>query len=267
MARRPFCLDPRSPRGMSRIGFIGTGHIAAPMVRFLAARGHEIRVTRRSQAVSSALAADHGAIVADTQIVLDGSDIIFLCLRPHQINDVLPSLTFRADHKIVSVMAGIASDTLATLCAPASDFVQTIPLGFLEIGGCPLAAFGNTTVLEALFAPENPVVPVASETALNAHFAICAMVPGLLDMMQTGANWLGDHTQDPAAADFFTTQLVSGFLSAMDRDHGALARERDALATDGTISLQMTQTLRTQGAHDALHSALNAIGKRLDPSS
>ena len=39
---------------MSRIGFIGTGHIAAPMARFLSAKGHDIAVTERN--VKEALA-------------------------------------------------------------------------------------------------------------------------------------------------------------------------------------------------------------------
>ena len=170
---------------MSRIGLIGTGHIAAPMVRFLASKGHDLCVTERSRAVSSALKAELGVRVADAQTVLDRSDIVFLCLRPQVAGEILTPLAFRADHQIVSVMAAVSQDQLAKLCAPASDFVQTIPLGFLEQGGCPLAAYGNDALLADLFAPENPVIPVSDERALNAHFAICAMVPGLLDLMTT----------------------------------------------------------------------------------
>ena len=40
--------------------------------------------------------------------------------------------------------------------------------------------------------------------------------------------------------------------------------ERDALATDGTLSLQMTRTLQAGKAHAALRDALTAIGKRLE---
>lgn len=246
---------------MTRIGFIGTGHIAAPMVRHLARKGHEIAVTQRSAEVSAALAADFGVSVGDPQEVLDASEVVFLCLRPHHAEDVLTPLSFRPDHRVISVMAGVPRDALERLCAPAADFVQTIPLGFLETGGCPLAAFGNDTLLADLFAPENPVVKVADEEALNAHFAICAMVPGILDMMATGAGWLGQRTGDEAAAEFFTTQLLRGFLGAMSEP---LAEARDALATEGTISLQMTGTLRRDNAHAALVSALDAIGKRLE---
>lgn len=250
---------------MSRIGFIGTGHIAAPIARLMAAKGHEISVTERNAEVSAALKAELGVTIAPPQAVIDASDIVFLCLRPHIAAEVLAPLTFRADQQVVSVMAAVSAEDLAKLCAPASDFVQTIPLGFLQSGGCPMAAFGNDRLLAELFEPENPVVKVADEAALNAHFAICAMVPGILDLMATGAEWLGDVTGDADGAEFYTTQLMAGFLAAMEKGTaGRLAQERDALATEGTLSLQMTGTLIEQGAHEALRAALGAIGKRLE---
>ncbi|NOD62285.1 MULTISPECIES: NAD(P)-binding domain-containing protein [unclassified Ruegeria] len=250
---------------MSRIGLIGTGHIAAPIARLMAAKGHEICVTERNTDVSSALKTELGVKVAAPQEVIDASNIVFLCLRPHIAAEVLAPLNFRSDQQIVSVMAAVSAEQLSELCSPASDFVQTIPLGFLETGGCPMAAFGNDRLLASLFEPENPVVKVADEFALNAHFAICAMVPGILDLMATGAKWLGETTGDADRAEFYTTQLMSGFLATMEKGNaGRLAQERDALATEGTLSLQMTDTLKDQGAHDALRSALSAIGKRLE---
>lgn len=250
---------------MSNIGFIGAGHIASPIARFLSAKGHDICVTERNAQVSAKLKVDLGASIAAPQAVVDTSEIVFLCLRPQIALDVLAPLTFRPNHKIVSVMAGIPADQLATLCQPATDFVQTIPLGFLQSGGCPLAAFGNDRLLIDLFEPENPVVKVDSEVALNAHFAICAMVPGILDLMATGSEWLAAETGDADGAEFYTTQLVSGFLAAMEKSGaGRLAEERDALATDGTLSLQMTRSLRSDSAHEALRTALSAIGKRLE---
>lgn len=250
---------------MSRIGFIGTGHIAAPMVRFLAAKGHDIWVTERSASVSGRLQTELGVEISDAQGVIDATEIVILCLRPHLAADILSPLAFRAGQRVVSVMAAISTEQLATLCAPALDFVQTIPLGFLQDGGCPLAAFGNDILLADLFAPENPVVKVVDEAALNAHFAICAMVPGLLDLMATGAGWLADQTGDADGAEYYTTQLIAGFLATMETGHaGRLAEERDALATEGTLSLQMTQALQSGKAHEALQDALTAIGKRLE---
>ena len=248
---------------MYRIGFIGTGHIAAPMARFLARTGHDILVSDRNQDVAATLEATCGATVAPNQAILDSAEIVFLCLRPQIAEAVLTGLTFRPEQRVVSVMAGVSLAELQGLCAPALDITLTIPLGFLEQGGCPLTAFPDTDLLDRLFAPENPVIPVADERAFAMHFAICAMVPGLLDLIATGAEWLGTETGDPKMAEYYATQLVSGFLAAMGRTPGTLAQERDALASEGTISLQMTRALKSGGAHEALRAALDQIGAGL----
>ena len=249
---------------MSRIGFIGTGHIAAPMVRFLAERGHEITVSERNPETAQALKTSHGVFVAANQEVLDRSDIVFLCVRPHVASDIIQPLSFRTDQQVVSVMAGISLASLADLCTPATNLTMTIPLGYLEHGGCPLPACPDANLLTTLFAPENPVIEVADEHAFNMHFAICALVPGMLDLLNTGGRWLADHSGDPDNALRYTRQVLTGFLAALpDGDAGQLGKERDALATDGTISLQMTQGLRDGGAHDALRGTLSAIGTRL----
>ena len=119
---------------MSRIGFIGTGHIAAPMVRRMVDLGHEVTVTERSQDVSAALAATHGVGVGDAEAVIAASEILFICLRPSIAPDILKTLVFRADQQIISVMAGISEAELNTLCAPATKITRTIPYGFVEQG-------------------------------------------------------------------------------------------------------------------------------------
>ena len=251
---------------MSAVGFIGTGHIAAPMARALARDGHQVFVSDRNAEIAAALVAGDPQIRAmANQAVLDRAEIVFLCLRPHVAVDILAGLRFRADQKIVSVMSGITMAQLRATLAPATEICMTIPLGYLEAGGCPLAAFPSGDILKPLFGAQNPVIPVASEAALNRHFAICAFVPGVLDLMATAAGWLGDQTGDPEAAAQYTTQLLAGFLAALpDQGSGRLAAERDALATEGTLSLQMTDALRSGGAHAALLAGLDGIKTRLD---
>jgi pyrroline-5-carboxylate reductase len=120
-------------------------------------------------------------------------------------------------------------------------------------------------VLAELFAPENPVVEVADEAAFNMHFAVCAFLPGLLDLSATASEWLAGHTGDPDGAERYVRQLVAGFLHSLpDGKRGTLAAERDALATEGTLSLQMTDGLRRAAVHEALQDVLNSIGDRLE---
>ncbi len=248
-----------------RIGFIGTGHIAAPMARALARDGHSVVVSERNEAIAAELAAAFETITArPNQDVVDASDTVFLCLRPHLAESVISGLRFRPGQRIVSVMAGIAAVDLALWCAPASDISIMIPLGFLEKGGCPLAVYPTGDAVAPLFGAKNPVVSVASEAALNSHFAICALVPGVLALLETGACWLAEKGGDNDDAALFTKQLVAGFLSAMGKEAGCLKAEKDALATPGTLSLMMVEGLSDGGATAALTDTLDAIDARLN---
>jgi pyrroline-5-carboxylate reductase len=253
---------------MARIGFIGTGHIAAPMIRTLARDGHDLLISQRSEVVSSALAAMFSNVTsADNQAVVDGADIVFLSVRPQQAHGVIDPLVFRAGQQIVSVMAGVSMEDLASLCTPASDICMTIPLGYLEAGGCPLAVFPGAEPLAGLFGAANPVIPVTSEAALNSHFAVCAMVPGLLAMLEAGSDWLARRTGDADAAERYTTELAAGFLAAMEKGAGRLGVEKNELATEGTLSLMMVEALENAGALDAMTGAMDAIERRLTPDA
>ena len=249
---------------MSPVGFIGTGHIAAPMARHLATKGHDICVSRRNADIAAKLAAAIGARIMDNQQVLDTCDIVVICLRPHIADEVLKTLRFRPDHRIISVMAGVPLERLRALCAPATEFEITFPVGCIEQGGCPLPAYPDTRILSELFGPQNPVFAVSSQDALDAYLSGCAFLPGLLDMLATASGQLAEKTGDVAGAEFYLTQLAAGYLSALPRGAGQLACARDGLATPGTYSLAMTRSLHAENVHTGIATALNTFESRME---
>lgn len=246
---------------MSRVGFIGTGHIAAPMARALARNGHKVTVSERNAEVAAELAASGlGIEVASNQAVIDASDTVFLCLRPAIRADVLAPLTFRADQAVISVMAGVALADIAAACAPVTRISATIPYGFIENGGCPLPVAGDPAPLQALFGSDNPVLPQAEEAFLRHHFAASTLASALLGLLETGTNWLADKTGDPKGAEVYVANLAAGLLRDMDRsDAGHLAAEKAALATPNTLNLQMVEGLARARAFDALPALLDQI--------
>lgn len=246
---------------MGRIGFIGTGHIAAPMARALARDGHAVTVSERGREVSSALAAAGlGIVVADNQGVVDASDIVFLSLRPATWEQAVAGLNWRADQHIVSVMAGVPLARIAEQCAPVPDLSVTIPLGFVEHGGCPLPVAGNPEVLQSLFGAANAVLPLADEAQLNDHFAASAMISGVLAFMETGAGWLAGRTGDSEAAERYVAHLIAGFLRDMEKNAaGDMGRAKWALATPGTLNRQMVDGLAEARAFAALPDLLARI--------
>lgn len=246
---------------MTRIGFIGTGHIAAPMARTLARAGHQVTVSERNQQTSAALVASGlGIEVATNQEVLDRSDVVFLCLRPPIWKEIVKDLTWRAEQSVVSVMAGVAIADLRAVCDPVRNFSITIPYGFIETGGCPLPVAGDPTVLTRLFGAENPILPQKDEAALVDYFAASSLASGVLHMLDTSSAWLAKQTGDADAAEVYVSHLIAGLLRELPKDRaGGLTAERHALATPGTLNLQMFEGLQAYGAFDGLPDVLEQI--------
>lgn len=251
-----------------RVGFLGTGHIAAPMARFVARKGHKVTVSERNAEVSGSLAKlDLGIEVADNQSVVDASDVVVLCLRPAVWKDIVSKIQFRKSHKILSVMAGVTFADISAAVSPASEISATIPFGFLETGGCPLPVAGDPTTVQSLFAPENLVLPQSSETALQYHFAASALPSGVLEMLEVAAAWLAERTGNAAQAEIFVGNLISGVLNNLKiNEAGVLKAERNALASPKTLNLQMVEGLRTHGSFDTIYPLLDRITDSMEPA-
>lgn len=250
---------------MARIGFIGTGEIASAMVRGLAGRGHRILVSERTAAVAQDLAQTIDEVtVAANQQVLDDSDVVFLCLLKSVAEKVLPGLTFRADHKIISVMADAPFALLQDLCAPAREICITIPLPFVATGGCPLPVFPASPVLEALFGADNLILPQPSEDALTAHFAACAIASVVMTELQAASTWLAGFTGNPTAAEAYLITTFSGFLGGMKPgEPEQFAQALHGLSTEGGLNATLRAKVEQAGVNDLIREGLDGFRPRL----
>ncbi|MGB7318497.1 MAG: NAD(P)-binding domain-containing protein [Planktotalea sp.] len=249
---------------MKRIGFLGTGHIAAPMVRFLAGKGHDVLVSERNVSVAAELAATCNAQVLANQAVVDGSDIVFLCLRPAIWQPVVADLTFRADQQIISVMANVPYAALEEAVTPAQDISITVPIGFLERGGCPLPVFPKPEPVSTLFAPENPVISFENESNMADHFAASATLSAVLTVMKDGADWLADQTGNEAGADMYFASLLAGFLRDVPKDGKARILEaRSGLASPNTLNRAVVDAMETANTRDTIRDVLKSLSARM----
>lgn len=248
---------------MARIGFLGTGEIAAAMVRGLAGQGHEITVSTRSSAISAALAAEFPDVtVAENDAVIARSDVVVVCLLAAVARDVLQGLPWRADQAVISVMVDVPLADLADLCAPAKDIALTIPMPFIAKGGCPLPVYPPSAALTEIFGPTNVIIEVASEQALNAHFAASALSAPILRLLAEGTEWLAAETGDAAGAEAYVTALFAGYMHP-DGSGRHLAGLLDSLATPGGLNATLRARLEDLGAPEALRDGMDGLRARL----
>ena len=136
-----------------RTGFIGTGAITEAIVIGLYTLGgysERIVVSRRSRERSTILAERFPLVevVDDNQILVDRCDQVFISVLPKQAVEVVSQLQFAAHHRVVSLVAGLSLETIASLTAPASSCFRAIPMPPIEYGLGPTPLFPPDSELE-----------------------------------------------------------------------------------------------------------------------
>ena len=141
-----------------------------------------IVLSPRNAERSAKLAAAHDvcSIAPDNQSVVDGADIIFVCVLPAQLDEVLTDLTFRPDQTLVSL---VSTSTLAGLATcsklPASQVYKMIclPPVAMHRGTCLLVPKGNVTI-KTMCNSLGGTVECETEESLRALMvATCLMGP------------------------------------------------------------------------------------------
>ena len=253
-----------------RLGFIGTGAIAEAMIEGLCGVGGftgEIAVSERSAERSARLAGRHAnvRVESDNQALVDACDWVVLAVLPDQAVDVASDLKFRADHKILAVVAGLTQADLAPAVAPATDIHRAIPMPPIERGLGPIPVFPPDAELEALFATVGTPVPVADERQIQAFFAVSGLMAAFFETVASTATWLEGEDVPPREAALYASAMFHALAAlAADADAEGLQGLAPECLTEGGLNDQVLRELREAGWFDALKGRLDRLMTRLD---
>lgn len=241
-----------------KIGVVGTGTIASAVVKGIAGQGHQITVSERSADRAAELATQFDEVqIADNQTVLDSSDVVFLGLMAEQAGEILGGLRFRADHKVISLMAGATMAQVAEMVAPAPAAAVMMPFPGIAKGGSPIMALGDTALLSEIFSPGgNEVFALANDAELSAYLSAQAVLSPAVQMVHDAAGWLGEHVSDPTQAERFLRMLVGSSLLASET--GPMIQ---ALSTPGGYNARLREHMVDQGMSADLGAGLNKLLK------
>ena len=250
-----------------KVGFLGCGLIAEPMVRSLCRNFPDMKifVSERSTTTSNRLSSEYENVSAgENQWVLDNADIIVLSILASTAREILPDLNFKSEQQIISVMADINLQEVSTLVEPAKNPCVTIPLPFIETGGCPLPVFPESPALETLFGQDNTIILQSSEEAMGPHFAATAILSTLMAQLDCTSKWLGSKSGSNTDAEIYVLSLVSGYLGCLIQDGDArfLEAMKD-LSTEGGLNTQLLNHNKNAGMLSTLETGLEDLHQRL----
>jgi pyrroline-5-carboxylate reductase len=255
--------------GLPRVGFIGVGTIAEALIMGMCA-GAEQRATfllsPRNADIAKRLAERFSfvEVAGDNQAVIDGSDIIFLAVRPQVAADVLGALKFRQGQRIVSLIATFDVARLRTLVAPASTISRAAPLPAVARRLGPLTLYPPVPEIARLLEGLGQLVQLQNESALDAFWAVSGLMGSYFGWLDEIAGWLVRHDLEetqvrPYVAALFEALAVTGTERAKDGFDRLIVEH----STPGGLNEQAYRELQAAGWTGLVSQTLDLIHARI----
>jgi pyrroline-5-carboxylate reductase len=246
-----------------QLGLIGAGNMASALARGI---GEPVLVHDVDQAKASALAeAVGGEAVASNAELAERADVLLLCHKPKQLEEVAAELGGRAQI-VVSILAATTTERLAAAYPGASiyRFIPNMPTevrrGVLCYIAGPGAADGPEDEILAVMGRAGAVIPLADEPLIEPAMALMSCGPAFMALVaESFAEAGAAHGLDPDDAMRMVVETMGGtadYLAQHDYDGPAL---RARVATPGGVTEKGLITLEERGLRDVCRAAVDTV--------
>lgn len=249
---------------MKTLGFIGTGTIVEAFIEGLVASGktNPIILSPRSEAISKALAERYPQIsrAASNAEVADAADIVFLGMRPPQVEDALKGVAFHPGQIVCSFVAGFPVADVASV-APAATVCRVLPLPAIEVCRGPVAHYPRVRDIVDLLAGMGEVVIPSGEEELAAMGAVSGAMSTFMEIQDTLVGWMVNEGTKPDIADTYIRAMFSGLAETAFRSDQPLSELADDHQTKGGLNERTRRLLTDSGWFEKLTEAIETVRK------
>lgn len=261
------------------IAFIGGGNMASALIAGLLAKGqpssllHVVETDAKKLADFQAqgLNTYDASNVDNTKRAIEKADVVVLAVKPQVMKDVLlPVKDSWGEQVVISIAAGIATDSLAEWLGPQVKLVRAMPNtpAMIQMGATGLYATGGVSEAEQQLAQQvmsaaGLVLWVDDEELLHAVTAISGSAPAyffyMLESMIATGEKLG-LTQTQATALAMQTALGSAQMALTSHDTPAELR-RKVTSPNGTTQAAI-EVMDAKQMHQIIADAMLACEQR-----
>ncbi len=252
-----------------KIGFIGTGAIAEAVIVGLIEHGgfaEPVVVSARSQSRAEKLSARFTNVVVepDNQAIVDAVDVLFVAVLPEQAIEVFQSLTYPAEQKIVSLIAGISVDQIQAIVRPAIRVHRLIPMPPNEIGVGPLPIYPPSPDLELLLSKIGTVISVDDESHFSTFSGASALMATFFELVATNARWMQRQGVPAEQAATYSSSLFHSLASLIcNMNSEQLQGISEECLTVGGLNEQVLKAAKSNGVFEMIENELDLIRKRI----
>lgn len=243
---------------MTRYGFIGTGSMGSMLIRKFISTGRiapgDIIASSKSGHSARVLAARTGitAVTANTAVA-EQAGVLFLCVRPGEVNGVLDGIwgVLQPGVLVVSIAGSVTLADLAHRAGLHARVARVIPAVTAEQeAGVSLVAFGrgatagDRTLVLSLFGAVGTVVETEEKNLdLYADLTSCAPAFIAAMMREYAAAAVRTGAVEPAVAEFLTKKTLAGTARLLDDDGAGFDGVIRRVATKGGITEEGVKVL------------------------
>ena len=246
-----------------KLGFIGAGNMASALARGI---GEPALVADIDAAKAQQLAAALGGeAVGSNAELAERADVVVLCHKPKQLDEVAAEVAGRA-RAIVSILAAVTTEQLGRAYpdTPVYRFIPNLPAevrrGVLCFVPGPGASAGPEDEVLALMGRVGAVIALDSEPLIEPAMALMSCGPAFMALVaESFADAGAAHGLDREDAVRMTVETMAGtaaYLSANGYDTETI---RTKVATPGGTTEQGLLTLEDRGMREVCRSAVDAV--------
>jgi pyrroline-5-carboxylate reductase len=162
--------------------------------------------------------------------IVERSDVVFLAVRPAQVETALNGIDFRSDQMVVSFVTGLSLKELEAL-APRSAVCRVLPLPLIEYGKGPIVCHPAHPAMIELFSPLGDLVCVDSEEELLAFGRTSAFMSTFFELQHSLIRWLESQGMARPQASLYVRSMLAGLADTALRssvdDHANLASHHE----------------------------------------
>jgi pyrroline-5-carboxylate reductase len=254
------------------LGFVGTGKIGSAVARGFARctpPPKKIVVSPRSRDKAEALLAEFPDVIciaSDNEQVVREADVVFYGLLPDVAREILPSMPFRPEQVIISMMAAI--DYAETLklsgCVPPENVVRTVPLPSAAKRSGPILMHPPNAVHSEILNNVGTCVECKKEEEMKPMICLTGHISPFFELERVCHKFMIDNGVDKGAARAFVASFYTSLATAASNTEEGFDELRDEAATPGGLNEMSTKSL-TASPHFQLHvDSMQAILDRLN---
>lgn len=253
-------------------GFLGVGHMGRALLEGGLDAGlwpaNSVLVVDRHDARRAAVEPLGCAVAADIQMLRD-VPLVVVCVRPQDFSDAAAELHATTDRLVISVMAGVPSNTIAKLCGAGTRVIRAMPNapaaighGMTAIAQGAAATAADVQCAERLFAGVGRTVQVA-EVAMGAVTAVSGSGPAWVYL-------LAEAISEEAIALGLTQEATGTLIRGMMKGAAAMLAGSDdtpaelceAVTTPGGTTEAGLAAMRGSGFVEAVRAGVAAAYSR-----